>query len=124
MEKTTPLPKLYNYFRSSASWRVRIALNLKKIKYEYIALNILKNEQKGAEYMKLNPMKVKSLLFIKNTQKLNIYFNFSMCLALKSMGITSLKAYLLLNIWKKPGRNQLCCRKIRLIERKSGLFAN
>lgn len=36
--------KLYNYFRSSASWRVRIALNLKDIKYEYIPINLVKFE--------------------------------------------------------------------------------
>jgi maleylpyruvate isomerase len=36
--------KLYNFFLSSASFRVRIALNLKKIKYEYISVNIEEGE--------------------------------------------------------------------------------
>jgi len=36
--------KLYNYFRSSASWRVRIALNLKNIQYEYVPVNLVKLE--------------------------------------------------------------------------------
>lgn len=48
---------LYSYWRSSCSWRVRIALNLKNIKYEYRAVNLLKAEQKGEEFGKLNPSK-------------------------------------------------------------------
>jgi len=49
---------MYSYFRSSASWRVRIALALKGIKYEYRAVHLLNNggEQRSAEYVKLNPM--------------------------------------------------------------------
>lgn len=48
---------LYNYYRSSASYRVRIALNLKKIPFEYRAIHLLKGggEQKSPEYRKLNP---------------------------------------------------------------------
>ncbi|VDO74827.1 unnamed protein product, partial [Haemonchus placei] len=34
-------PVLYSYWRSSCSWRVRIALNLKKIDYDYKAVNLL-----------------------------------------------------------------------------------
>lgn len=49
--------KLYGYWRSSASYRVRIALNLKGIKYEYIPIHLVKNggEQRGEAYQKLNP---------------------------------------------------------------------
>lgn len=47
--------KLYSYFRSSASYRVRIALNLKGLKAEMIPVNLLKGEQKAAEYLALNP---------------------------------------------------------------------
>ena len=36
------LPRLHSYFRSSCSYRVRIALEMKKIKYEYVAVNLLK----------------------------------------------------------------------------------
>jgi len=37
--------KLYNYFRSSASWRVRIGLALKGLSYEYASIHLAKNEQ-------------------------------------------------------------------------------
>lgn len=47
--------KLYSYFRSSASYRVRIALALKGMPYGTIPVNLLKSEQKDAEYTKLNP---------------------------------------------------------------------
>ena len=37
--------KLYNYFRSSASFRVRIALALKGLDYDYVSVHLAKNEQ-------------------------------------------------------------------------------
>eukprot|EP00249_Psilotum_nudum_P004529 c18044_g1_i1 orf=696-1373(-) len=48
--------RLYNYWRSSCSWRVRIALAYKGIQYEYIAVNILKGEHLTEEYTGLNPL--------------------------------------------------------------------
>ena len=47
--------KLYTYYRSSASYRVRIALNLKGIAYTPAAINLLKAEQKGEPYRASNP---------------------------------------------------------------------
>lgn len=49
--------QLYSYFRSSASFRVRIALHLKKIAFDYIPVHLLKNggEQLKPEYRALNP---------------------------------------------------------------------
>jgi maleylacetoacetate isomerase len=49
--------KLYSYFRSSASYRVRIALNLKGLPYEVVPVHLLRNggEQFSQEYRKLNP---------------------------------------------------------------------
>jgi maleylacetoacetate isomerase len=49
--------KLYSYFRSSAAYRVRIALNLKGLSYEVIPIHLLKNggEQFAPEYRELNP---------------------------------------------------------------------
>jgi maleylpyruvate isomerase len=49
--------KLYSYFRSSASYRVRIALNLKGLKYEYVPVHLINQggEQLLEPYKKLNP---------------------------------------------------------------------
>jgi maleylacetoacetate isomerase len=48
--------KLYGFFRSSATFRVRIALNLKGLAYDQVAINIRANVQRGADYLALNPM--------------------------------------------------------------------
>jgi maleylacetoacetate isomerase len=42
--------KLYNYFRSSASYRVRIALNLKGLQYEYVPIHIARGDHKKDSY--------------------------------------------------------------------------
>ncbi|MBA4261762.1 MAG: maleylacetoacetate isomerase [Comamonadaceae bacterium] len=42
--------KLYNYFRSSASFRVRIALALKGLPYEYVAVHLARGEHQQAAY--------------------------------------------------------------------------
>ena len=47
--------KLYGYFRSSAAFRVRIALNLKGIPYEQAFIHLRKNDQRSPDYLKLNP---------------------------------------------------------------------
>lgn len=49
--------KLYGYWRSSAAYRVRIALNLKNIEVESIPVHLVKNggEQHSLEYVDLNP---------------------------------------------------------------------
>lgn len=46
---------LHNYFRSSTSVRVRAALNLKGLSYEYVPLSLLKGEHASAEHLALNP---------------------------------------------------------------------
>src|SRR6478672_10379935 len=46
---------LYDYYRSSASYRVRIALNLKGVAYERVAINLLAGEQADESYRALNP---------------------------------------------------------------------
>ena len=43
--------QLYNYFRSSASWRVRIALALKGLPYDYRPIHLVKKEQSSADYV-------------------------------------------------------------------------
>ncbi|MEI4551910.1 maleylacetoacetate isomerase [Pseudoalteromonas spongiae] len=47
--------KLYTYFRSSAAYRVRIALNLKALDHEMVPVNLLKSEQQSDDYLNVNP---------------------------------------------------------------------
>jgi maleylacetoacetate isomerase len=47
--------KLYEYFRSSCSYRLRIALNFKKLKAEQIHVNLLEGEQISDAYKAINP---------------------------------------------------------------------
>jgi maleylpyruvate isomerase len=57
--------KLYGFFRSSAAYRVRIALNLKKLPYEAIPIHLTKDggRHKSAEYRAINPqMRVPALV--------------------------------------------------------------
>ncbi len=46
--------KLYSYFRSSASFRVRIALNLKGLAYEYVPVHIAKGDHRKADFSALS----------------------------------------------------------------------
>lgn len=52
--------KLYDYFRSTASFRVRIALNIKNISYEAIAIHLVNNggEQHLPDYRDINPQEL------------------------------------------------------------------
>jgi maleylacetoacetate isomerase/maleylpyruvate isomerase len=54
--------ELYNYFRSSASYRVRIALALKGIDYEYKAVHLTKNEQFKESYAAVSVSRLVPLL--------------------------------------------------------------
>ncbi len=47
--------RLHGYFRSSTSYRLRIALNLKGLDFEYVAVNLVTAEQKNADYTSHNP---------------------------------------------------------------------
>jgi maleylacetoacetate isomerase len=47
--------KLYSFFRSSAAFRVRIALNLKKLNYETVAIHLRRNDQSRPDYRAVNP---------------------------------------------------------------------
>ncbi len=51
----TEKPILYGYWRSSASWRVRIALNIKGIEYEGISINLVEGTQRSEEHKERNP---------------------------------------------------------------------
>ena len=56
--------KLYGYFRSSAAFRARIALNLKGLEYEQAIIHLVKNggEQFAPEYRALNPQSLVPVL--------------------------------------------------------------
>ncbi|XP_057999091.1 glutathione S-transferase zeta class-like [Hevea brasiliensis] len=56
VEEDTKKLKLYSYWRSSCPTRVRIALNLKGLSFDYVAVNMAKGEHLTAEYLKLNPL--------------------------------------------------------------------
>ncbi|KAH0620470.1 hypothetical protein JD844_020971 [Phrynosoma platyrhinos] len=58
MEASTK-PVLYTYFRSSCSWRVRIALALKGLAYDSAPVNLVKDggQQLSPEFQAVNPMK-------------------------------------------------------------------
>lgn len=47
--------QLYSYWRSTTSYRVRIALNLKGLAYQTLPVDLLSGAQRGAEYAALNP---------------------------------------------------------------------
>ena len=68
-------PILHDYYRSSAAYRVRIALNLKSVEYESRPVNLAEGAQKSAEYRALNPQGLVPMLEIdglKLTQSLSI----------------------------------------------------
>lgn len=46
--------KLHNYFRSSASYRVRIALGLKGLAYEYLPVHLVRGEQREAPFTSIS----------------------------------------------------------------------
>jgi maleylacetoacetate isomerase/maleylpyruvate isomerase len=54
--------ELYNYFRSSASYRVRIALALKGLEYEYKAVHLAKNEQFAESFAAVSAARLVPLL--------------------------------------------------------------
>lgn len=47
--------KLYSYWRSSAAYRIRIALHLKQLRYDYIPIDLRSGEQRGADFLERNP---------------------------------------------------------------------
>jgi maleylacetoacetate isomerase len=59
-----PTLKLYGYWRSSAAYRVRIALNLKGLAYENLPVHLVKDggQQHSADYKRLNPQGLVPLL--------------------------------------------------------------
>lgn len=67
--------QLFSYFRSSTSYRIRIALNLKGLSYEVIPVNLVKAEQNAPAYRDINPMEAVPALVhdgVTLTQSLSI----------------------------------------------------
>ena len=54
--------RLYSYWRSSSSWRVRIALHLKQVPFAYLAVNLVAGAQAQPEFVARNPQGMVPLL--------------------------------------------------------------
>lgn len=61
--------ELYHYWRSSASWRVRWALQLKKIPCGFVAVDLLRGEQKNPEHLARNPLGTVPVLAVTQNGK-------------------------------------------------------
>lgn len=63
--------KLYNYFRSSASFRVRIALELKGLGYDYVPIHLPSGEQRGDGYRAMAPEALVPVLELPGGERLS-----------------------------------------------------
>jgi maleylacetoacetate isomerase len=63
--------KLYTYFRSSAAFRVRIALNLKGLEYGPVFVHLAKGEHRKPDYAKVNPQALVPTLELEDGTRLN-----------------------------------------------------
>jgi maleylacetoacetate isomerase/maleylpyruvate isomerase len=63
--------KLYTYFRSSAAFRVRIALNLKGLSYEPMFVHLAKGEHRNPDYARVNAQALVPTLVLDDGTRLN-----------------------------------------------------
>jgi maleylacetoacetate isomerase len=63
--------KLYTHFRSSAAFRVRIALNLKGLAYEPVFVSFAKGEHRQPAYAAINPQGLVPALILEDGTRLN-----------------------------------------------------
>mgnify|MGYP001619104764 CR=1 FL=1 len=61
---------LHHYFRSSCSWRVRIALAWKGLPFEVVPVHLLRDEQHAATHRRLNPSEQVPVLIVDGTTAL------------------------------------------------------
>jgi len=61
--------RLYSYFRSSASYRVRIALALKKLDYDYAAVHLVRNEQLAPAFRAVAPAQLVPALVVDDPER-------------------------------------------------------
>jgi maleylpyruvate isomerase len=57
--------RLYSYFRSGSSWRVRIALNLKGIEYSIVPIHLVKGQQNTPEFRAVSPQGMVPALLVE-----------------------------------------------------------
>lgn len=62
--------KLFGYWRSSATYRVRIALELKGLEFDYEPVNLLRGEQNSPDFLKRNPQGLVPALLTEEGQAL------------------------------------------------------
>lgn len=60
--------KLYDYYRSSASYRLRIALHLKELPFETLSVDLVAGEHKTDQYRTVNPAGTVPYLVHENTE--------------------------------------------------------
>jgi maleylacetoacetate isomerase len=63
--------KLYSYWRSSAAYRVRIALNIKGLDYQYCPINLLDKAHRSADYLAVNAAGLVPALTLDDGRTLN-----------------------------------------------------
>ena len=62
---------LFDYWRSSAAYRLRIAMNLAGISYQSVCVDLLKGDHKTPEYLKRNPQGLVPVLEIDGRSMTN-----------------------------------------------------
>lgn len=59
---------LYDFYRSSSAYRVRIALNVKGLAYQRVPINLVEGQQREADYRRVNPQGLVPLLVVGDTR--------------------------------------------------------
>ena len=94
--------KLYSYFRSSSSYRLRIALNLKGLSYETVPVNLVEGEQRGEAYRALNAGVDGIYIFNQFDPNFPIFRQLGDRAALAGMERVDQTAYVNPNAWSTP----------------------